>query len=74
MFESSTTVGYCTKDNFAALDPVAEFALEFGEGLVRDLRYPAQELPVGDERGGVLDDRVLLVFEAADEPVLEQRL
>ena len=33
------------------LELVAKFALKFGEGRVCDLRYPAQEFPIGDERG-----------------------
>ncbi len=30
VFGSFITVGYCTKDNFAVLDPVAKLALELG--------------------------------------------
>src|SRR3712207_3799304 len=54
------------------LVPVAELALELGEGLVGDLRYPADNLPVGYERGGELDHGLVLVVEAADETALHE--
>jgi hypothetical protein len=42
-------------------------AFELGEGAVGDLRYPAEDLLVRHERGGELDDGILLVLEAADQ-------
>src|SRR5918998_1550596 len=54
------------------LASVAELFFELREGPVGDLRYPAQDVPVGDEGRGELDDGIVLVVEAADQAALKQ--
>src|SRR5215218_550966 len=54
------------------LASVAELSFQLREGAVGDVRDAAEHLPVGDEGGGVLDHRVVLVVEAADQTPLQE--